>query len=317
MAGPLSTELSMAEHFTQSAAHAVRAQLSNQVSDTELHFSPSAPAVTPLSPMIGAVIGNIDLSAALDDTVIATLTQALLSHQVIFFEGQHLTPTQQRDFAARFGQLHIHPIYPNVPGAEEILILDTDHNNPPDNDNWHTDVTFIATPPLGAILYARHLPPLGGDTTWSNSIAAYEALSPAICRLLDGLTATHDFAKSFPRERYGTTPEDDVRWLKTQAMHPPLSHPVVRTHPVSGRKGLFVNSGFTTKINELSKVESDALLSLLFTHIAKPEFTIRWRWKENDIAFWDNRCTQHYALADYLPHRRIMHRATIIGDKPV
>jgi taurine dioxygenase len=135
--------------------------------------------------------------------------------------------------------------------------------------------------------------------------------------LLDGLTATHDFAKSFPRERYGQTPEDDARWLKTQANNPPLSHPVVRTHPVSGRKGLFVNSGFTTKINELSKIESDAVLALLFTHIAKPEFTIRWRWKENDIAFWDNRCTQHYALADYLPHRRIMHRATIIGDKPI
>jgi len=273
--------------------------------------------VTPLSPTIGAVIGNIDLSQPLDDGAQANITQALLTHQVIFFRDQHIPPQQQRDFATRFGKLHIHPIYPTVADAEEIIILDTSRDNPPDNDNWHTDVTFIETPPLGAILYARQLPSLGGDTTWSNSIAAYEGLSPAFQRLLDGLTASHDFEKSFPRDRYGNTPADDARWQKTRAMHPTVNHPVIRTHPVTGRKGLFVNSGFTTKINELSKPESDAVLALLFAHIAKPEFTIRWQWRENDIAFWDNRCTQHYALADYLPQRRIMHRATIIGDKPV
>jgi taurine dioxygenase len=274
-------------------------------------------AITPLSPTIGAVIGKVDLAAPIDDGALATITQALLTHQVIFFEDQHLTPQQHRDFAARFGKLHIHPLYPNVKDAEEILILDTDHGNPPDNDVWHTDVTFIETPPLGSVLYAKQLPPLGGDTTWSNSIAAYEALSPSFQRLLDGLTASHDFEKSFPRDRYGSAPEDDARWQQTRATHPAVSHPVIRRHPATGQKGLFVNAGFTTRINELSKTESDAVLSLLFTHIAKPEFTIRWRWKPNDIAFWDNRCTQHYALADYLPHRRIMHRATIIGDKPI
>lgn len=274
-------------------------------------------AITPLSPTIGAVVSKVDLAARLDDGAIETITQALLTHQVLFFEDQHLTPQQHRDFAARFGKLHIHPIYPNVKGAEEILILDTSDGNPPDNDVWHTDVTFIETPPLGSVLYAKELPPLGGDTTWSNSIAAYEALSPSFQRLLDDLTASHDFEKSFPRNRYGTTPEDDARWLQTRATHPPISHPVIRRHPVTGQKGLFVNAGFTTKINELSKPESDAVLSLLFSHITKPEFTIRWRWRPNDIAIWDNRCTQHYALADYLPHRRVMHRATIIGDKPV
>ena len=274
-------------------------------------------AITPLSPTIGAVVGKVDLAAGLDDGAIATITQALLTHQVLFFEDQHLTPQQHRDFAARFGKLHIHPIYPNVKDAEEILILDTSDGNPPDNDVWHTDVTFIETPPLGSVLYAKQLPPLGGDTTWSNSIAAYQALSPAFQRLLDGLTASHDFEKSFPRSRYGTTPEDDARWLQTRASHPPVNHPVIRRHPVTGQKGLFVNAGFTTRINELSRPESDAVLALLFAHIAKPEFTIRWRWKPNDIAIWDNRCTQHYALADYLPHRRVMHRATIIGDKPV
>jgi len=273
--------------------------------------------VTPLSPTIGAVIGNIDLAAPLDGGDLANMTQALLTHQVIFFRQQHLTPEQQRDFAARFGALHIHPIYPNVPGAEEILILDSDRDNPPDNDVWHTDVTFIETPPLGSILYAKQLPPLGGDTTWSNSIAAYSALSPALQDFLDGLTASHDFEKSFSRARYATTPEENARWDQTRAKHPPVNHPVVRHHPVTGQKGLFVNAGFTTKINELTKPESDAVLALLFGHIAKPEFTIRWQWKPNDIAFWDNRCTQHYALADYLPHRRVMHRATIIGDRPV
>lgn len=274
-------------------------------------------AITPLSPTIGAVVSKVNLAARLDDGAIETITQALLTHQVLFFEDQHLTPQQHRDFAARFGKLHIHPIYPNVKGAEEILILDTSDGNPPDNDVWHTDVTFIETPPLGSVLYAKELPPLGGDTTWSNSIAAYEALSPSFQRLLDDLTASHDFEKSFPRNRYGTTPEDDARWLQTRATHPPVSHPVIRRHPVTGQNGLFVNAGFTTKINELSKPESDAVLSLLFSHITKPEFTIRWRWRPNDIAIWDNRCTQHYALADYLPHRRVMHRATIIGDKPV
>ncbi|HWT97675.1 MAG TPA: taurine dioxygenase [Terriglobales bacterium] len=272
--------------------------------------------LTPLSPTIGAVIGNIDLAAPLNDSAFANIEQALLSHQVIFFRDQRLTPVQQRDFAARFGQLHIHPIYPTTPEAREIIVLDTDLANPPDNNIWHTDVTFIATPPMGALLYARHLPPLGGDTTWSNSIAAYQALSADFQRFLDGLTASHDFEKSFPRSRYGSTPEDDARWQQTRATHQPVSHPVIRTHPVTGQKGLYVNFGFTLKIDQLSQAESDAVLSLLFAHIARPEFTIRWQWQVNDLAFWDNRCTQHYALADYLPHRRVMHRATIIGDRP-
>lgn len=272
--------------------------------------------VTPLSPTIGAVIGNIDLASPLNESAFANIEQALLSHQVIFFRDQHLTPVQQRDFAARFGQLHIHPIYPTTAEAREIIVLDTDQANPPDNNIWHTDVTFIATPPMGALLYARHLPPLGGDTTWSNSIAAYRALSPDFQHFLDGLTASHDFEKSFPRSRYGSTPEDDARWQQTRATHQPVSHPVVRTHPVTGQKGLYVNFGFTLKIDQLSQAESDAVLSLLFAHIARPEFTIRWQWRVNDLAFWDNRCTQHYALADYMPHRRVMHRATIIGDRP-
>ena len=166
------------------------------------------------------------------------------------------------------------------------------------------------------MLAAKELPPSGGDTIWSSSIAAYEALSEPFRRLLDPLAAVHDFVKSFPKERWGQG-ADDAKWRDAVRQNPPVVHPVVRTHPVSKRKGLFVNEGFTTRIRELSAPESEAVLRLLIEHVAKPEFTVRWRWKAGDVVFWDNRLTQHYAVADYLPHRRVMHRATIIGDRPV
>ena len=151
---------------------------------------------------------------------------------------------------------------------------------------------------------------------WASGIAAFEALSEPLKQLLDGLTATHDFTKSFPLARFGNTPQDLERWEATRRANPPISHPVIRTHPVSGRKALFVSDGFTTGINELSETESEALLKFLFAHATRPEFTIRWRWQENDVAFWDNRVTQHYAVDDYRPARRVMHRATILGDVP-
>jgi taurine dioxygenase len=274
------------------------------------------PTVTPLGPNIGAVIDGINLARPLDASNQARIEQALLAHKVLFFENQHLSPGQQRDFAAGFGKLHIHPLYPAVADTPEILILDTPEGNPPDNDNWHADVTFIETPPMGSVLYARQLPPIGGDTIWSNSIAAYDTLSPSMRALLDGLTATHDFEKSFPRARHEATPKNDAKWLQTRITHHPVTHPVVRTHPQTGRKGLFVNEGFTTHINELTRGESGSLLHYIFAHMARPEFTIRHRWKPDMVAMWDNRCTQHYALADYLPNRRVMHRATILGDRP-
>jgi len=159
-------------------------------------------------------------------------------------------------------------------------------------------------------------PAVGGDTLWSNMVAAYAGLSTRLQRFLDGLTASHDFAKSFPPDRFAA-PAEQAQWQQTRARHPPVIHPVVRTHPTTGEKCLFVNSGFTTHIVDLPRAESDAVLNLLFQHVAKPEFTCRHRWRVDDVAFWDNRCTQHYALADYLPHRRVMHRATIIGERPV
>ena len=272
--------------------------------------------LTPLSSALGAQIDGVDLTRPLSPLQRDAIEQALLEYQVIFFKQQSITPQQQARFAANFGDLHIHPIYPNVPEQPEVLVLDTAVTDVRDNAVWHTDVTFLPTPALGAVLSAKQLPAFGGDTLWASGIAAFEGLSRPLQVLLDGLTATHDFTKSFPLERFGSTPEDLQRWEQTRKNNPPLSHPVIRTHPVSGRKSLFVNEGFTTRINELSEAESEAILKLLFAHSTRPEYTIRWRWQENDVAFWDNRVTQHYAVDDYRPNRRVMHRATILGDAP-
>ncbi|WP_455921675.1 taurine dioxygenase [Pseudomonas putida] len=272
--------------------------------------------ITPISPAIGAVISGVDIAQPLAREHRDAIEQALLAHHVIFFRDQPITPQQQARFAAQFGDLHIHPIYPNVPEQPEVLILDTAVTDVRDNAIWHTDVTFLPTPAMGAVLSAKLIPPYGGDTLWASGIAAYEALSEPLKRLLDGLTATHDFTKSFPLERFGSTPEDLARWEETRRKNPPISHPVIRTHPVSGRKSLFVSDGFTTRINELEPAESEAILKLLFAHATRPEFFVRWRWQENDVAFWDNRSTQHYAVDDYRPARRVMQRATILGDAP-
>jgi len=235
---------------------------------------------------------------------------------VLFFEDQDLTPRQQRDFAAKFGALHVHPLYPQLADLPDVLILDNHAGNPTDNDAWHTDVTFIDTPPLGALLYARELPPEGGDTMWSSMTAAYRALSPPLRAFLSTLNAEHNFLRSFSPERKVSVNAGQDRYDAARREHPPVVHPVIRTHPETGEEGLFVNFGFTTKILGLSGKESRTLLKFLHEHIQQPEFLVRWRWKPNSVAFWDNRCTQHFAVNDYLPHRRVMHRVTIMGDRP-
>lgn len=269
-----------------------------------------------LGPYIGAQVSDIDLTRPLSDAQFEQLYHALIRHQVLFLRNQPLTPLQHRQLAARFGDLHIHPVYPHAPDVEEIIVLDTHDDNPPDNDNWHTDVTFIETPPAGAILTAQRLPETGGDTLWASGIAAYQALSEPLKVLLNALQAEHDFRKAFQEYKYRASEEEHQRWLQAVAKNPPVLHPVIRTHPVSGKKALFVNEGFTTRIVGLKEKESEALLNFLFAHITKPDFQVRWRWQVGDVAIWDNRVTQHYANADYLPARRIMHRATILGDKP-
>jgi taurine dioxygenase len=272
--------------------------------------------IIPLSSALGAQISGVDLSRDLNTEQRDAIEQALLKYQVLLFREQPITPQQQTRFAAQFGDLHVHPIYPNVPEQPEIMVLDTALTDVRDNAIWHTDVTFLPTPAMGAVLSAKQLPAYGGDTLWASGIAAFEALSRPLQILLDGLTATHDFTRSFPVERFGSTAQDLARWEETRRRNPPLSHPVIRTHPVSGRKALFVNDGFTSRVNELKPAESEAILKLLFAHATRPEFTIRWRWQENDVAMWDNRVTQHYAVDDYRPQRRVMHRATILGDVP-
>jgi taurine dioxygenase len=271
---------------------------------------------TRITPTIGAVLEGVDLAGSLDDEVIAWIRAALLKHRVIFFVEQHITPAQHRDFAARFGALHTHPLYPGVPETPELFVLDHHDGNPTDNDSWHTDVTFIQTPPLGALLYAKQIPPDGGDTLWCNMRAAYEALSPAMQSFLSGLDAVHDFARGFPARGIVAKAAGNDKHARAVEEHPPVIHPVIRTHPETGEDSLFVNYGFTARIKGLRRKESDAILNMLFDHIQKPEFQVRWRWRENAIAFWDNRITQHYAVNDYLPHRRVMHRATILGGRP-
>lgn len=272
--------------------------------------------VTPLGPAIGARVEGVDLTRPLSDPEQAALEHALVTHHVLFFENQPLTPRLQRDFAARFGALHVHPVYPNVPEQPEIMVLDTGPHNPTDNDVWHTDVTFIETPPAIVALSGKRLPPSGGDTLWTSTEAAYAALSEPLRRLLEPLQAEHDFTKAFPQWRHAG-PQIAERWREARDQHPPVLHPVVRTHPVTGRKALFVSENFTTRIVGLSPRESDGILRILFDHVTRPEFTVRWRWKADDLAIWDNRSTQHYAVDDYRPHRRLMHRATVIGDRPV
>ncbi|MDN4132325.1 taurine dioxygenase [Pantoea ananatis] len=273
-------------------------------------------AIKPLGPFIGAQVGNLDVSRPLSDAQFEQLYHALLRHQVLFLREQVITPEQHRALAIRFGDLHIHPVYPHAEGVEEIIVLDTHQDNPPDNDNWHTDVTFIQTPPAVALLASKVLPESGGDTLWTSGIAAYEALSAPFKTLLAELRAEHDFTKAFPKYKHRKTEEAHRQWQQAVAKNPPVYHPVIRTHPVSGKKALFVNEGFTTRIMDISQKESDALLGFLFAHVTRPEFQVRWRWQPNDLAIWDNRVTQHYANADYYPARRVMQRATVLGDRP-
>lgn len=273
--------------------------------------------IEPLSPAIGAVLRGVNLAETASDEMIADIRAALLKHQVIFFEGQEFTPGQQRDFAARFGDLHVHPLYDRNDQHPEIMIIDNHVDNPTDNNFWHTDVTFIDTPPMGSILASRQLPPVGGDTMWASMTAAYQALSPSMQRFLEGLEAVHDFAYAFTADGLAGSQAGRERWEKAVAENPPVLHPVIRTHPETGEPCIFVNSVFTRRIKGLRREESQALMAFLNAHVQKPEFVVRWRWRPGDVAFWDNRCTQHRAVDDFLPHRRIMTRATILGDRPV
>jgi taurine dioxygenase len=288
---------------------------------TRMDIAATAPAqgarlkIHPLSPALGAVVEGVRL-ADVDEDAVAQIQHALDEHLVLFFEDQRLSIHQQRDFAVRFGELYVHPFYPGDADAPQIMILEHDATRRAKSDKWHSDVTYLEKPPRAAVLYAEEIPEVGGDTLWASMYAAYDALSAPLQRMLSELRAVHSFAKSFTPERFRAMHIED-RLERVYADHPPVSHPIVRTNPANGRKALFVNQDFTTHIEAVSARESDALLALLYEHIAQPEFHIRWRWRPNTVAFWDNRWTQHNALADYFPRRRRMRRATVAGERPV
>lgn len=268
-----------------------------------------------IQPNIGAVISGVDLNQ-LDQSQLDEIHQILLKHQVIFFRKQKLEPRAQAELARSFGDLHIHPIYPTVKDVKEIIVLDSHRLDLRDNDLWHTDVTFSQTPPLGCVLQAIKIPPVGGDTLWASGVSAFRFLSNELKEKLRGLTAEHDIRKSFPLERFASNDEEREKLLETFRKNPPVTHPVIRTHPETGEESLFVSEGFTTKIHELDSAESDELLAFLFEYSTQAEFHVRWKWQEGDVAIWDNRCTQHKALFDYGDAHRIMCRATVLGDVP-
>jgi taurine dioxygenase len=265
--------------------------------------------VRPLSPMIGAEIEGVDLRETLDDAVIADIRAALLRHRVIFFRDQDISAEQHIAFARRFGDLEVHPATPKDQPNPEILHIAHDDKNKGRENQWHSDVTWRAEPSLGSILRARVVPEVGGDTLFACMVAAYEGLSPAMKDWVCTLTAVHDIARVFAK-RLGKTAEE------LHEQYPPMEHPVVRTHPETGERALYVNTGFTSHIKGLSAKESDWLLAHLYAQAAIPEVQCRFRWRANSIAFWDNRASQHYAASDYFPAYRAMERVTIAGDRP-
>jgi len=279
-------------------------------------------SVKPISGALGAIVEGVDLSQDLDNATASDLHQALLDHCVIFFRDQHLTPEQHLRLGRRFGTLNVHEFVEAMTGHPEILVV---AKNEADTKNfgcgWHSDVTYLDKPALGSILYALEVPAYGGDTMFANQYLAYEALSPGMRHMLEGLTAIHSAGHVYglgARHDYARFDElSAMQMLYSKTAHREVEHPAVRTHPVIGRKCLYVNGAFTTRFKDMTVEESRPLLQFLYEHAVRPEFTCRFRWETNSVAFWDNRCVQHYALNDYHGQRRVMHRVTVNGDRPV
>jgi len=260
--------------------------------------------------VIGAEIGGVDLAKPLSNQQHDEIHRALADNLVIFFRDQDISSEQHLAFGRLFGELMVHPAAPHIEGHPELLKIYADKDTPRANgESWHSDVSCEPEPPMGSILHIKQCPPKGGDTLFANMYAAYEALSDRMKTYLDGLTAIHDGEHVY-RGTYSNFGVQD------KAQYPRSEHPVVRTHPVTGRKCLFVNRGFTTRIIGLPLDESDAILGYLYDHMANPLFQCRFRWQPNSIAFWDNRCVQHRAMWDYWPHTRSGARVTVKGGKP-
>jgi taurine dioxygenase len=262
-----------------------------------------------LTPIIGAELSGVDLARP-SAAQITEIRRALLEHCVVFFRDQHMSQDEHLALGRQFGPLHLHPAAPHEPGHPELMIITADENSPRANgEGWHTDVSCDTTPPLASILYIKQCPPSGGDTLFANMYEAYEALSDRMKAYLEGLNALHDGEQNY-RGTYANFGVQD------KPIYPRAVHPVVRTHPETGRKCLYVNKGFTRRILDVPPDESDGILNYLYDHMANPLFQCRFRWQANSVAFWDNRCAQHRAMWDYWPHRRYGNRVTVLGDAP-
>jgi taurine dioxygenase len=270
--------------------------------------------VRPLSGALGAELLGPDLRRPLDDATVARIRQALLDHLVIFFRDQDLTAAQFLGFARRFGAPIEYPFVKGIEGFPEIIaVAKLEHETVNFGGIWHSDTTYLERPPMGSLLLAREVPPVGGDTLFANMYRAHDTLSEAMQRLLGGLTAVSASSKADTTR----TREDRVRSDAKPAQQEYVAeHPVVRTHPETGRKALYVNVAHTVRFGGMTEDESAPLLEFLYRHQVRAEFTCRFRWAPGSIAFWDNRAAQHNPINDYHGHRRIMHRITLAGDRP-
>ena len=272
--------------------------------------------VEPVSGTVGAVVRGVDLSEQLDEGTVGEIRSAFLSHHVLFFHDQDLTAEAQLRFGRAFGELDTHPFVEGTEAHPEIIEIITE---PADVLNfgggWHSDVTFLEEPDLGSVLYALEVPPFGGDTLFADQHAAYESLSDTMKDLLDGLVARHSAGLQYAEGGYSTLSKSMKTKLPEHA-NGVVGHPLVRTHPETGRKALYVNPSFTIGIEGMRMEESMALLGFLFTQMVREPFTCRFRWSPGSVAMWDNRSVLHYALFDYRGHRRHMRRITVKGDRP-
>ncbi|NKB56843.1 MAG: taurine dioxygenase [Alphaproteobacteria bacterium] len=280
--------------------------------------------IRPIAGALGAELYGVDLSETLDDAAFAAVRQALHDHLVIFFRDQTFTPEQHLAFARRFGDIETHRYAKGLPSHPEILPVVKEAEDRAANFGgiWHSDVSFHEEPPMGQILYALDIPESGGDTIFVNMYRAYEALSDGMKRLLEGRKAIHTGERS-----YGPTDSEVTRRLDkfSRSMdvkmkddaEAEVAHPVVRTHPETGRKSLYISAISIQRLEGMTHAESRPILDHLIAHAQRPEFTCRFRWRKHSVAFWDNRCTQHYALNDYHGQRREMHRVTVAGERPV
>jgi|MEHZ01.5.fsa_nt_MEHZ011519082.1_5 taurine dioxygenase len=265
--------------------------------------------VEPMTGAIGAEVSNVDLRD-FDDEVIAEVQQAWLDHKVLFFRGQDLTQGQHVEYGRALGELEVHPFVQHVEKHPEIIVLDSSPQSFLSADTWHSDVTFREAPPLGSVLFGRVIPGWGGDTCFANMELAYDLLDDAVKEQIDGMYAIHSYAKAFGR---GMSEQEQA---EAQEEYPDQKHPVVRSHPVTGNKILFINRQFTLGIDGMTADESRPLRRLLVRQAEIPEVQCRFRWEENSIAQWDNRCTQHYAVPDHGGQRRRVERVTLLGDRP-